>query len=297
MKEPSKLQGRGLGAPLFAQPAQGYDAARDAAQPQQGTFWRRFTTLFATGLVGVVALVPVISPLVEAAIAKMPEPPPMSSAALTALSLIHPTILMAGAVAVGTALAPKLGLRSHIAERAVAGQPLWPALKSEAPLAAGLGAAVALAIVATDLALRPLIGAQIQPLLETLPHNTVSMTVAGVLAGGIFEELLMRWGLMTLLAWVGWRLFQNGQGSPSRGVMLGALIGAALLFGAGHLPATAVVVPLTPLIVLRAFLLNGLAAAVYGWLFWRRSLEAGMISHATGHLVFTIASVITRFGH
>jgi len=72
---------------------------------------------------------------------------------------------------------------------------------------------------------------------------------------------------------------------------------AALIFGAGHLPATAALVPLTPLIVARALVLNGVFGIAAGWLYWRHSLEAAMLSHATGHVVFTIVSVFTSFGH
>lgn len=297
MNKPSNFQQPQLGARWVAQPSTTDGAEPADGQSNQGTFWQRFKPLFAAGLVGVVALVPVISPLVEATIAQMPEPPQISVTALTALSLVQPTLLMAGAVAVGAALAPKLGLRSHLVERATTGRPLIPALRAQAPLAVGLGAAAAVAIIACEFALSPLLGAQLEPLRKALPHNTLAMTVAGVLGGGIFEELLMRWGLMTLLAWLGWRVLQKKQGLPRRGIMIGAIVGAALLFGLGHLPATAAVVPLTPLIVMRALLLNGLAALVYGWLFWRRSLESAMIAHGAGHIVFTVVSTMTSFGH
>jgi len=297
MNKPSNFPQPQLGAGWVAQPSTTDGAAPTDGPSNQGTFWQRFKPLFAVGVIGVVALVPVISPVVESAIAQMPEPPQIPAAALIALSLVQPTLLMAGAVAIGTALAPKLGLRSHLVERATTGRPIMPALRAQAPLAAALGTAAALAIIVCDLALRPLLGAQLEPLMKALPHNTLGMTVGGVLGGGIFEELLMRWGFMTLLAWVGWRVVQKKQGLPRRGIMIGAIVGAALLFGLGHLPATATVVPLTPLIVMRALLLNGLAAVVYGWLFWRRSLESGMIAHATGHVVFTVVSMMTSFGH
>jgi membrane protease YdiL (CAAX protease family) len=54
---------------------------------------------------------------------------------------------------------------------------------------------------------------------------------------------------------------------------------AALAFGALHLPATAVLVELTPLTVARALLLNAPLGIVFGWLAWRRGLEVAMASH------------------
>jgi len=263
----------------------------------ENQFWRKFKPLFGIGALGLVSSIPIIQPLIKSSIAKMAEPPKLSLPALTALSLVQPAVLLAGAVTAGVALAPKLGLRSRIAEQAVTGDSILPGLKQEGPLAIGLGTAAALTVVGADAALRPFIGEQIKTMSEALPHNTVGMTIAGVLAGGIFEELLMRWGLMTSIAYGGWRLVQKQASEPSATTMWTANIIAALVFGAGHLPATATLVPLTPLIVARALVLNSVFGIAAGWLYWRHSLEAAMIAHASGHVVFTIVSVLTSFGH
>jgi len=260
-------------------------------------FWRKFKPLFGIGAIGLVSAIPVIQPIIRVAIAKMPEPPKLSIPALTALSLIQPAVMLAGAVAAGVALAPKLSLRSRIAEQAVTGQSLLPDLKHEAPLAIGLGVAAAVTVVGADITLRPFIGEQIKIMSQALPHNTVTMTVAGMLAGGVFEELLLRWGLMTSIAYGGWRLVQKRDATPNAALMWSANILAALIFGASHLPTTATLVPLTPLIVARALVLNGVFGITAGWLYWRHSLEAAMISHATGHIVFTLVSVFTSMGH
>jgi membrane protease YdiL (CAAX protease family) len=63
---------------------------------------------------------------------------------------------------------------------------------------------------------------------------------------------------------------------------------AAILFGVGHLGAAATVYELTPFVIARTIAGNALFGIVFGWLFWRRSLEAAMIAHATGHLTLTI---------
>jgi membrane protease YdiL (CAAX protease family) len=41
---------------------------------------------------------------------------------------------------------------------------------------------------------------------------------------------------------------------------------------------------LTPALVTRVIVLNTVAGLVFGWLFWRRGLEAAMVAHATAHL-------------
>jgi hypothetical protein len=38
-------------------------------------------------------------------------------------------------------------------------------------------------------------------------------------------------------------------------------------------------------------LLNALGGVLFGWLFWRRSLEAAMVAHATTHVGFFIINL------
>ena len=71
--------------------------------------------------------------------------------------------------------------------------------------------------------------------------------------------------------------------------LLGTSIGlAAGLFGLGHLPATAALLPLTPAVIARALILNGIPGVVFGWLFWRRGLEAAMVAHFAADLVLHV---------
>jgi membrane protease YdiL (CAAX protease family) len=56
---------------------------------------------------------------------------------------------------------------------------------------------------------------------------------------------------------------------------------SAILFGLGHLPSVSLVMPITPLVVVAALALNGVAALLFGWLYRRNGLEAAMIAHFT----------------
>jgi hypothetical protein len=49
--------------------------------------------------------------------------------------------------------------------------------------------------------------------------------------------------------------------------------------------------PLTPVVILRAVGLNALLGLVFGWLFWRRSLEHAMIAHIATRLAFWAVAV------
>lgn len=257
-----------------------------------GTFWRAFAPLFGAGVVGVAA----VAPLVARQLAGLPGVAEESLPVLIGAALAQTTLLVAGAVAIGITLAPHLGLRSHLADAGRSGTPLLAMLRSELPVALGTGVIGAALMLAGDAAFRPLLGQSAAALAQAMPHNTLMMTVAGTLYGGIVEELLMRWGVMTLLAWIGWRVTSRlGKGesaAPPQAVMWAAITLAAVLFGAGHLPATAMIVPLTPVLIVRALVLNGIGGMLFGWLYQRHSLEAGMIAHATFHVVVTIVAVV-----
>src|SRR5262245_12106647 len=60
---------------------------------------------------------------------------------------------------------------------------------------------------------------------------------------------------------------------------------AALLFGLGHIPGALASVPLTPAVWAYAIVLNGICGIVFGWLFWRKGLEAAMVAHFTVDIV------------
>ena len=254
--------------------------------PNHG-FWRRFTPLFALGLIGVAGLGPALTGQLDTLPPDLPLPP----SALIAAALVQATALIAGGTAVGAALAPRLGLRSHIAERFVGGPPVAPALTAEAPLALGMGLVSAAVIVGLDFVLRPLLPPTFLATMPAIPYG-MSALVSGLLYGGIAEELLMRWGLMSLVAWAGWRVVHRSGVRPAPAVMWLAIAIGAVLFGLGHLPAAAMLAPLTPAFVLRTVLLNSVAGLVTGWLFWRRSLEAAMIAHMAVHIGFALARLL-----
>jgi hypothetical protein len=63
----------------------------------------------------------------------------------------------------------------------------------------------------------------------------------------------------------------------------------AVLFGLGHLPATAALAPLSGALVVRAVVLNGTAGLVFGSLYRRYGLEWAMTSHRGVDIVARVA--------
>lgn len=110
--------------------------------------------------------------------------------------------------------------------------------------------------------------------------------LASVLYGGVVEELMLRLFVMSIIAWLLWKLFFRRMETVSDGVIVAANIISAMLFAAGHLPATVMTFgTLTPMLLLRCFLLNGGFGLLFGWLYRRYGIQYSMLSHALLHIV------------
>lgn len=115
---------------------------------------------------------------------------------------------------------------------------------------------------------------------------SVHVIVASLLYGGVVEEVMLRLFMMSLIAWILWKVFFRQRQTVPAGVIIAANVIAAILFAAGHLPATQMLFgTLTPLILVRCFLLNGGFGMLFGWLYRKYGIQYAMISHALLHIV------------
>ena len=117
--------------------------------------------------------------------------------------------------------------------------------------------------------------------------------IASVLYGGVIEEVLMRLFMMSLIAYLAWKLLFRREEKPPVGVLIAANFLAALLFAAGHLPSTVQMFgEITPMILLRCLLLNGAAGLGFGYLYRRYGIQYSMLAHAGAHVVWKIIWII-----
>ena len=114
---------------------------------------------------------------------------------------------------------------------------------------------------------------------------TVSYLVAAALYGGVIEEVMLRLFFMSLITFILFKLFGKKSEKPSTAIVVAANVVAALLFAAGHLPATAATMGLTPMIVFRCFLLNGTFGLLFGRLYRKHGLRYAMLGHAGAHFI------------
>jgi membrane protease YdiL (CAAX protease family) len=250
---------------------------------------RLFLILWIAGFVGVLSFFLVD---LSALLANLPVTAgtslPFSPFVLKLLSTIQTSVLLSVAVLVGVALASRVGLYAPAAEAAAGRGNIAAALKPQiAPGLAG-GLAGGVAILATWLLWRPFLPVEFVARAERLNQSLPILT--RLLYGGIIEELLLRWGLMTFLVWLAWRLLQKGRGEPRAIFFVLAIIISSVVFSLGHLPlASALGVAFTVAIVSYVVVANSVFGLIAGYLYWKKGLEAAMIAHMLAHVVIITA--------
>ena len=249
-------------------------------------FARRFLPVWAVGLVGVAGLLLQAPP--AALVEQVPQLRALPDLAVRALLLANPLVLVTAMAAVGAALAHRAGLRSALAGDLDARPAVDTALLA--------GSILAIVLVAIDAAVAPRLGPAWQRVAsQASDAPALPALLTGVLYGGIAEEVIMRWGLMSLVVW-GVRRLQQRYSTPGAcpstvAAWIGIVVAAAV-FAAGHLPALAHSVELNGPIAARTLGLNMLAGIAYGWLYWRRSLETAMLAHATTHVGLALGRML-----
>ena len=203
-------------------------------------------------------------------------------AVLVVVGIIQNLLMIAIPAAVGVALVARVGLAAPVFAALLAGEPIWPLLSQMLPPI----------LVWTALAAVTMLGAYYgfvrlrldEPTLQLIEDQRMDLGLLGrVLYGGIVEEVLARWGMMTLFVWLGSLL----AGEATAVVMWIAIIISGVLFGLLHMPGLlAAGARKSAVFFIAAIGLNLWVSLVFGWLFWQYGLVAAMLSHMWLHLLW-----------
>ena len=158
----------------------------------------------------------------------------------------------------------------------------WPRSLARA---AALGAATAVALMALDLAFFGQVRSELRGRIPPIPPRA---RLLACLDGAVAEEVLMRLCALSVLA-AGFRLVWRGNTA-----IWAAIAVSSLLFGAGHLPATARILRLTVPVVARALILNAIGGVVFGIVYWTDGLAAAMAAHGCADLVLSVVPALGR---
>ncbi|WP_126549019.1 CPBP family glutamic-type intramembrane protease [Dictyobacter kobayashii] len=195
-------------------------------------------------------------------------------------------VLMAVATGLGLLIAHHLGLGAPLLEGLLAGKAVTAQAQAIIVPALILGGVPTVLLLLLEITVFwPRLP---QAMRTAFPIPALWKRFLACFYGGIAEELLCRLFLLSLLAWLIGLVWHVSDGRPALGAFWVANILAAVIFGLAHLPTTAALVKLTPMLVIRAILLNGILGIAFGYLFWQYGLEAAMLAHFTADLVLHI---------
>ena len=191
-------------------------------------------------------------------------------------------MVMGFATSVGTYLAPRTALYSPVLDAFLAGRAFARRSLPLAGQALGVGVTTAILLVALDRTL----------FVPRLPVTYVEATIAPALwtgalfalAGGISEEVVFHYGLLTALVWVAMRWISG----PAPYWF--ATIISALALGIFHVIYPGPGLPLASLVAIRTLVLDVAGVAVTGLLYLRRGLEAAMMAHGVVSFALHVAA-------
>lgn len=253
--------------------------------------WKVFWILLVAAIIATILLLPYVMEVQSSAVdlTKLPLPLPL----VLTLQIVQNALIFAIAIFGGLFFAGRIGLGSPILDSLTRGEPVADRVRALLPLSVILGIVSTLVVLGLEFF-------YFQPtMLKELGDTAAALNLQtsqpaawkGFLAsfyGGIAEEILLRLFVMSFFVWLGRFISKTPDGKPTSAIFWIANILAAVLFGLGHLPTMALLVPLTALVITRTILLNGLIGVVCGWLYWKRGLESAMISHFSADLVLHV---------
>lgn len=115
-----------------------------------------------------------------------------------------------------------------------------------------------------------------------------SSFLSAIFYGGVIEEIMLRLFFLSLVAFIIWKIFARKYTKEQipKTVFVVANILAAVIFAAGHLPATIVVFgTLTPMLIFRCFLINGGFGIAFGTLYTKYGIQYAIFAHVGCHVI------------
>lgn len=107
-----------------------------------------------------------------------------------------------------------------------------------------------------------------------------------VLHGAVYEEIIFRWGLMSLILFLFWRHFGDLDTKPGPLLCWMSILLSSIPFALAHLlSAWKLGYPTVSPFALFLLTLNCIAGVVLGWLYWKKGLESAILAHMGAHIV------------
>lgn len=257
----------------------------------------------AAGIAAALAIIPYSLALSAGSLENLTPQSGVSSQTLFWINLVIISLVSLGQTvffnwpltALGMLAAKPLGLGAPVFSALLYKQPLPATWKKD--LLAGILTGIAGGFLLLLLA-EYVFGPLIEP---DLISSGVSLDVQftaldGLLASfgaAVNEEIMLRLFLLSVLAWVGVKIFRQANGLGFLAILWAANLGSTLVFGLVHISNLLILeMPLTLAVVGSTVAMNGMIGLLFGWLYWKHGLESAMLSHFFVDVVLKVVTVL-----
>jgi membrane protease YdiL (CAAX protease family) len=239
--------------------------------------------LFSLGFIGIASIVPLIPQLLSLQPAELP----MSVEMVQVISVAQSSILLLLMIWLGSVFSKKVGLSAPVVFAIARSESALNQLKPQL-LPAVIGGVVGGIFI---LLFSGMLSSYLPPEFISAGEKLMPPWYTKMLYGGITEELLIRWGLMSFFVWGSYRITQKvGSEIRSYNYVI-AIILSALIFGLSHLPVAFTLSPeITASLVAYIILGNAAFGFIAGYLYWKRGLECAIAAHIIAHITMIIGA-------
>jgi len=225
-------------------------------------WWYNFIYTSVLGIVGVLFLLIFVLKIIPSEVFLK-----YSTSTIIILTLLQFVVVISIFAAIGTTLTKRIGFKTIFDEISSTKNSLWMILRRQ--LFYGVPIGISGAIIAY------LIAPNFIGYLNSVPQFTR-------IFGSIYEEIIIRWGIMTLIVWAFWRIGQKGVGIPKNSLIWSGIILSQILFAFGHTPPLIRFGITNPLWSIATIFI---VTFPWGWLFWKRGIESAIFAHMSFHIV------------
>lgn len=214
-----------------------------------------------------------------AALLSMPFPPQLLYVLFAAIALVV-------TVGLGLLLARAAGLRISVFENNSTKESVQPLLTLGPAFLIGLG------LGSVILVLIRFVFASMLPELSLRFSAEAAMAIWQRILiafnAAVLEEFAFRLLLFSLLVWALGKIWRKPEATSSLNILWLANAVIVIGFGLAHLPHWSAIATLTPLIVATVVFLNSIGGLAFGYLYWRKGLEAAITAHLAADIVLHV---------
>ncbi|TGC09515.1 CPBP family glutamic-type intramembrane protease [Methanolobus halotolerans] len=195
------------------------------------------------------------------------------------------TGLLIVSILTGIFLGKKIGLGTPVLESLFEGRGLPASFHSTVKLSVILGVFAGTLIFVTD---RFVFSIFVEPLTVFLASPLLWQRFLYSFYAGIVEEIILRFFLVTLLIWISWKIKRTSENLPTNtGVWLSVLI-TSLLYSIGYISSLSASEYPDLMLTLGITVLSLITGSIFGWLYWKKGLEASIIANLTASLTMLV---------